>query len=393
MKKCIFTALALFSSISLFAEDSGVKAALSPYVERGEIPGYISILIDTNRTEMVIDGWADVENKIPLKADSLFRICSQTKGMCGTLVALLCVEGKLSLEDPVYKYLPEFRNLKRLEKGSDGKEYIVPCKETMLVRDVVSHGSGLDFQTPVSKVLGWNTVPLRVAAAISATYPLRKEPGTEYYYSNAGIDVAAAIVEVVTGERFEDHLQRRLLDPLGMKETTFFPKEEQLKRLVKIYGCETNGVCRLYGDGINYEHLLNRSTPGLDIHPSAGAGLFSTAVDLVKFYRMLAFEGLDEKGKRIIPKEVITDYLYKQQCRAKGNYSMGFWFSGDWFGHDGALKSVCLVEPKLHLVRFWMMNVVYEKPEQNRWHQYNVWQPVVDRFFDSNAGKHNAGSR
>ena len=94
------------ATASAMPDTAGVRAAMHPYVEKGELPGYVSILIDGDYNETVIDGWADVENRVPLKEDSLFRICSQTKGFCGTLVAKLCVEGKLSLEDPVYKYLP-----------------------------------------------------------------------------------------------------------------------------------------------------------------------------------------------------------------------------------------------------------------------------------------------
>jgi len=98
----------LSSGIALAVDSVGVKKALKPYVDRLEIPGYVSVLIDGDREEWVGDGWSDVEHRIPLRKDSLFRICSQTKGIVGAAAAKLIVEGKLSLDEPVSKYLPEF---------------------------------------------------------------------------------------------------------------------------------------------------------------------------------------------------------------------------------------------------------------------------------------------
>ena len=114
MKRIAILLLAA-AGTAVAADTAGVKKALRPYVESGEIPGYVSVLVDGDREEWVADGWSDVASRKPISKDSLFRICSQTKGVVGAAAAKLVVEGKLSLEDPVSKYLSEFAKLERVE--------------------------------------------------------------------------------------------------------------------------------------------------------------------------------------------------------------------------------------------------------------------------------------
>ena len=369
------------------ADTAGVRKALKSYVDRREIPGYVSVLVDGDREEWVADGWSDVAGRVPLKKDSLFRICSQTKGIVGAAAAKLIVEGKLSLDEPVSKYLPEFAKLERVVE-TNGTKTLVPVKNVMTVRDCLSHTGGLPFETRVSQVLGWTGAPLRVAAAAGAATPLLFEPGTSWKYSNAGLDVAGAIVEVVTGEKIEDHLKRVFFDPLGMKDTTFRPTAEQLKRLVSMYYVETNKTCRL----MPKYRPLREPYDSPDRWPSCGAGLFSTPQDLLEFYRMLAFGGVSRDGRRIMPEKAITGLLAVKQTPqdVKTAYSLGMFVEGEWFGHDGALKTAALLNPKRHAVWLWMMQCEYPG-RINRWHQYKVWRPVVNRFFEQTTGKGSNG--
>ena len=383
------TCAAIAAAAAVGAADSaGVKAALRPYVDRLEIPGYVSVLVDGDREEWVADGWSDVASQTPISKDSLFRICSQTKGMVGAAAAKLVVEGKLNLGDPVSKYLPEFAKLERVEDGKDGAKALVPVKNVLTVRDCLSHTGGFPFETKVSAALGWNGAPLRVAAAAGAATPLLFEPGTSWKYSNAGIDVAGAVVEKVTGEKIEAHLKRVLFDPLGMKDTTFHPTDEQLKRLVSMYYVETNKTCRHMP---KYRPLAEPyGSP--ERGASCGAGLFSTPRDMLEFYRMLAFGGISRDGRRVLPEKAITEILAVKQTPAdvKTAYSLGMFVEGSWFGHDGALKTAALLEPKRHAVWLWMMQCEYPG-RINRWHQYKVWKPVVDRFFAQRTGKGSNG--
>ena len=377
----------LSSGIALAVDSAGVRKALKPYVDRREIPGYVSVLIDGEHEEWVSDGWSDVEHRIPLRKDSLFRICSQTKGIVGAAAAKLIVEGKLSLDEPVAKYLPEFA---KLERGieTNGVKMIVPVRNVLKVRDCLSHTGGFPFETRVSSALGWCGAPLRVAAASAAATPLLFEPGTSWKYSNAGLDVAGAVIEKVTGERIEDHLKRVFFEPLGMKDTTFRPTAQQLKRLVSIYAVETNKTCRL----LPKYRPLPEPYDSPDRWPSCGAGLFSTPHDIVEFYRMLAFGGVSREGRRVLPEKAITELLAVKQTppSIKTAYSLGMFVEGEWFGHDGALKTAALLNPKRHAVWLWMMQCEYPG-RINRWHQYHVWKPVVNRFFEQSTGKGSNG--
>lgn len=369
-------------------DSAGVKAALKPYVDRLEIPGYVSVLVDGDREEWVADGWRDIASRKPISRDSLFRICSQTKGIVGAAAAKLVVEGKLSLDDPVSKYLPEFAKLERIAGEKDGAKTVVPVKNTLTVRDCLSHTGGFPFETKVSSALGWCGAPLRVAAAAGAATPLLFEPGTSWKYSNAGLDVAGAVVEKVTGEKIEQHLKRVFFDPLGMKDTTFHPTAKQLERLVSMYYVETNKTCR----HMPKYRPLSEPYDSPERGASCGAGLFSTPRDMLEFYRMLAFGGLSRDGKRILPEKSITELLAVKQTPpgVKTAYSLGMFVEGSWFGHDGALKTAALLEPKRHAVWLWMMQCEYPG-RINRWHQYKVWKPVVDRFFEQRTGKGSNG--
>ena len=387
MRNIVFLCVAAVAGAVDAADTAGVKAALKPYVDRLEIPGYVSVLIDGDREEWVADGWSDVATRKPITKDSLFRICSQTKGVVGAAAAKLVVEGKLSLDAPVSKYLPEFAKLERVVE-TNGVKTLVPVKNVMTVRDCLSHTGGFPFETRVSQALGWAGAPLRVAAAAGAATPLLFEPGTSWKYSNAGLDVAGAIVEAATGEKIEDHLKRVFFDPLGMKDTTFRPTSEQLKRLVSMYYVETNKTCR----PMPKYRPLREPYDSPDRGASCGAGLFSTPRDLLEFYRMLAFGGVSRTGRRVLPEKAVTDILAVKQTPqgVKTSYSLGMFVEGEWFGHDGALKTAALLNPKRHAVWLWMMQCEYPG-RINRWHQYRVWRPVVDRFFEQSAGKGSNG--
>ena len=129
----ILLCVLLASGVAFAVDSAGVRKALKPYVDRLEIPGYVSVLIDGEREEWVADGWSDVATKRPVTKDSLFRICSQTKGIVGAAAAKLIVEGKLSLDDPVSKYLPEFAKLERVVE-TNGTKTLVPVKTACRTR-------------------------------------------------------------------------------------------------------------------------------------------------------------------------------------------------------------------------------------------------------------------
>ena len=354
MKLRIFLALILAAlALPLAARDSGTHYAadaLKPFVESGELPGAISIFCSGDVQETACVGWANVENQIPMTVDRLFMQCSQTKGFCGVTVAMLVEEGKLSLDDPVAKYLPEFAELKIATKDEMGKPTTVPAKNTLTVRMVMNHTGGFPFEIPTKQKKGWPGLSLRETAREAAANPILFEPGTKVRYSNTGIDIGAAVVEVVTGKPWEVFLKERVLDPLGMKETTFNPSDERLKDSISLYVIKAEQKPKF----LAYNRWMPLPHNGPDVHPSAGAGLWTTAADQVKFYRMLMNLGVADNGTRLLKEETVKTLLAATtRPEGLGGYSLGLGanFKNGDMAHGGAWGTSCTVNwRRKHLV-------------------------------------------
>ena len=334
--------------------DFAVKS-LSKFVRSGEYPGMISILYKDGIQETACIGYANVEKKIPISPDQLFMQCSQTKGFCGVTIAILVEEGKLSLDDPVAGYLPEFRNLKVKIKDKDGKESIVPAKNVLTIRMVMNHTGGFNFEIPTKNKKGWPSLSLRDTAREAAGIPLNFEPGTQAKYSNTGIDIGAAVIEVITGKPWEQFLKERVLDPLGMSSSTFNPSDEQLKKSIQMY-IVNPGAKAVYEA---FHPAMPLPHNGKNVHPSAGAGLWTTASDQLKFYKMLMNKGVGDNGVRILQKETVEKLLLTSTRPAgMSGYSLGLWVQKDGFvGHGGAFGTSCMVNPEKKLLQLWVVQL------------------------------------
>lgn len=316
--------------------------AVKPYIMSGELPGIISVFCKDNIQETVCAGWADVDQKRPVTMDNIFMQCSQTKGFCGVTIAILVEEGKLSLDDPVSKYLPEFKNLQVKVKDANGKMTTVPAKNTLTVRMVMNHTGGFPFEIPTKSKKGWTALSLRDTAKEAASLPLLFEPGSRVTYSNTGIDIGAAVIEVVTGKPWEVFLKERVLEPLGMNNSTFTPTDEQLANSISLYFVSKDQKARFLA--------FNKAMPlphnGPTVHPSAGAGLWTTAADQLKFYKMLMNLGVGENGVRILKEETVKSIIATSTRPAKlGDYSLGLAanFKNGTIGHGGAWGTNCTV--------------------------------------------------
>ena len=348
----LFLLLAAFA-LPLAARESNTHYAadaLKPFVDSGELPGAISILCSGDVQETACLGWANVEEQLPMTTTRLFMQCSQTKGFCGVTVAMLVEEGKLSLDDPVSKYLPEFAELKIAAKDEMGKPTTVPAKNTLTLRMVMNHTGGFPFEIPTKKQKGWPGLSLRDTAREAAANPILFEPGTQVRYSNTGIDIGAAVVEVVTGKPWEIFLKERVLDPLGMTETTFTPADERLKDSISLYFIKAGDKPKF----LEYNRWMPLPHNGPDVHPSAGAGLWTTAEDQLKFYRMLMNLGVGDNGVRLLKEETVKTLLATTTRPVElGHYSLGLGanFEKGTMGHGGAWGTSCTVNwRKKHLV-------------------------------------------
>ena len=172
-------------------KDSGTHfaaKAVAPYVEKGILPGVISVFYNNGVQEVTCAGYADVELKRPINFDNAFMQCSQSKGFCGVTIAILVEEGRLNLDDPVAKYLPEFEKLWVLDSDTNGVRRLVRAKNALTVRHVMNHTGGYPLELPNYQAMGGiaRRMPLRSVAAMAATMPLEFEPGTKARYSNCG---------------------------------------------------------------------------------------------------------------------------------------------------------------------------------------------------------------
>ena len=379
----MFTVAALFAAAVSGAFAGGMKEALQPYVDSGELPGAISILYDNGREETVCVGYADVAAKRAITADDPFMQCSQTKGFCGVTIAKLVEEGCLNLDDPVSKYLPEFGTLWVLESEADGVRTLRKAKNTLTVRMVMNHTGGFPFEIPAKQGSvpggGWSGgMPIRSVAAEAAALPLLFEPGTSTRYSNTGIDIGAAVVEKITGKKWQDYLKETVLDPLGMKETWFWPSDEQLARQIEMYDCR-QGAAATY----RRQHDMEQR-PYNDSHvfASAGAGLWTTANDQLKFYKMLMNLGVGDNGVRILKEETVKSLLAASSRPANlGGYSLGLNApvtdgENEWFGHGGAFGTNCSVNWHKKQLKLWVVQLNgYPRP----WDQAR--DKAADEFF------------
>lgn len=343
------------------------KDALTPFVQSGQLPGAINVFYKNGIQETTCVGYADVAAGHPITMDDVFMQCSQTKGFCGVTIAILIEEGKISLDDPVSKYLPEFKELWVLASNKDGVKTLVRAKNTLTIRMVMNHTGGFPFEICAKqgniKGGGWSGgAPLRQTAAIAAASPLLFEPGTKTQYSNTGIDIGAAIVEVVTGQRWEDFLQERVLTPLGMESSSFWPSDRALETQVEMYDCVKDAPAKYRLQNGMQQRPYNDS----HVFASAGAGLWTTANDQLKFYKMLMNLGVGDNGVRILKEETVKELLAKStRPKGMGGYSLGLSAPEEdkedaWFGHGGAWGTNCMVNWHRKELKLWVVQLCGE---------------------------------
>ena len=375
MKKLLFL-LAISFCLSASAQKKVIdsktnfaREALQPYVDRGELPGAISIFYNNGVQETCCIGYANVEQKRPIRLDNVFMQCSQTKGFCGVTIAKLVEEGKLSLDDPVSKYLPEFKELWVQDSDKDGIKTLHKAKNVLTVRMVLNHTGGFPFECSAKRSDvrggGWSGgAPLRQVASIAAGSPIMFEPGTRDMYSNTGIDIGAAIVEVITGMKWENYLKKEVLDPLGMKSTWFWPTDKQLKTQVEMYDTH-EGAPATYRLENGWEQ---RPYNDSHVFASAGAGLWTTANDQLKFYKMLMNLGVGDNGVRILKEETVKSILaVTTRPDNLGGYSLGLNApkkdgENEWFGHGGAWGTNCMVNWHKKQLKLWVAQLNGPQP-------------------------------
>jgi CubicO group peptidase (beta-lactamase class C family) len=337
---------------------AAVPQALQRFVDDQTIAGAVTLVARHDRILRVDTiGQADLAQGRPMKADSLFWIASMTKPMTAVTVLMLQDEGRLSVDDPVEKHLPEFKGQWLLAESNADRRVLVRPPRPVTIRDLLTHTSGLS-DVPAAR---WDATLAEQVVAY-AREPLRFPPGSRWEYCNPGINTLGRIVEVVSGEPFADFLERRLLNPLGMKDTTFWPTPAQAKRLAKSYQPKTDGA-GLEETGIFF---LQGGLSDRRRAPRPAGGLFSTARDMARFYQMMLNDGV-WRGRRLLSSEAVAQLTRTQtgdlQTGFVDGMSFGFGFavvkapqgvtamlSPGTFGHGGAYGTQSWADPARDLI-------------------------------------------
>ena len=368
--------------------DSGTtfaQEALQQYVASGRLPRAISVLYNNGIQETCCIGYADPRTKRPITMDDAFMQCSQTKGFCGVTIAKLVEEGKISLDDPVSKYLPEFSTLWVLDGKTDSTMTLHKAKNVLTVRMCLNHTGGFPFECSAKRKDvrggGWSGgAPIRQVASIAAESPIMFEPGTKALYSNTGIDIGAAVVETVTGMKWEKYLKETVLDPLGMKDTWFWPTDKQIENKIELFNIKEGQPSEWLEENPWEQRPYNDS----HVFASAGAGLWSTANDQLKFYKMLMNLGVGDNGVRILKEETVKSILaVSTRPAGLGDYSLGLTApvvdSEDaWFGHGGAWGTNCVVNWHKKQLKLW---VVQASSGKRFWGE--AMAAAAEKFFNS----------
>jgi len=244
-------------------------------------------------------GYRDLARTSPMRTDAIFRIYSMTKTVTTVAVLMLMEEGKLNLDDPVEKFLPEFAHMQVFAGGSADAPLLRPAKNKITLQQLLTHtagfatgGAGYEEATRLLERADLHgSANLEEFSRSLSRVPLAVEPGTRFSYDGTQIEVAARIVEVVSGQSFEAFVRQRILDPLRMADTGFSVPMDKRDRIVDITVMGADGKLRL-DDGPSAVH------PGVMLNPytSGAGGLYSTAPDFMRLCRMLLDGGTLHDG-------------------------------------------------------------------------------------------------
>ncbi|RFC43085.1 MAG: beta-lactamase class C family [Verrucomicrobia bacterium] len=332
-----------------------VSSKMGEFVEKGVVSGAVTLVANKKGIEhWEAVGKSDLASGREMQKTDLFWIASMTKPMTALCVLMLQERGLLSVEDPVEKYLPEFKGQWLLEHKEKDRLSLVRPSRAVTLRDLLTHTSGLGDVKPPR--------PSSSLAELAMGYahePLQFEPGSKWSYSNPGINTLGRIVEVVSGEKFSSFIQGNLFDPIGMKDTTFWPTKEQAKRLAKSYNANKE-TGKLEETSI---YFIQGNLSGRQRTAFPAGGLFSTTGDVARLYRML-LNGGELKGKRLLQPETVALMTSTQSGEIKTGFvdgmSWGLGFqvvkepqgvtaglSQGSFGHGGAYATQSWGDPKV----------------------------------------------
>lgn len=308
-----------------------IGPVMQRYVQENKLAGLLTMIARNGQVvHFETYGMMDREAGKPMQRDAIFRIYSMTKPITSVAVMMLYEEGRFQLDDPVSKYIPEFKDLKVYAGGTSGNMQVTPSEHDITIRHLLTHTSGLTYgffsNTPVdslylkAEVLS-NEGTLQDMIDKLSHIPLLYQPGSTWHYS-VSLDVLGYFVEVLSGMPFDQFLVQRIFQPLGMKDTGFYVPKDKVHRLGANYGPDENG-------GIT---VIDKPTTSAFAEPtrflSGGGGLISTASDYIRFAQML-LNGGELEGTRLLGRKTVefmmTNHIPEELVVSPGvGFGLGF---------------------------------------------------------------------
>jgi CubicO group peptidase (beta-lactamase class C family) len=366
---------------------AGIEKLLKDAVDRKQVAGASALVSRSGKVVYrTTAGWQDIEAKKPLTDRTIFRIASMTKPITSAAVLMLVDDGKLRTSDPVSKYLPEFRNLRVLVVGKDGKATTQPARREITVHDLLTHTSGISYTFANRPRLGELYVKAGVSDGISDTpgtiadnvkrlakLPLAHQPGTAFEYG-LNTDVLGRLVEVVSGKTLAEFFRERLFDPLKMNDTYFILPRGKRDRLSALYTFGPDKALHRVGDKpVKMGTLTFSATYPIQDkgrYYSGGGGLVSTIDDYHNFLRLMLNRG-ELNGKRLLKPETVDRMMSNQIGKLSlgpGGVKFGYGFgvqekdrpggpSAGTYSWGGIFYTAFWVDPKQEVIGILMTQV------------------------------------
>lgn len=351
--KAAVALLAMVTASGVRAEAQPATAVLQPFVDRGEIAGAVVLITDRDTVlEFGTVGFADIAAQTPMARDGVFWLASTYKPFVGTAMMMMVEEGRIDLDAPVSTYLPGFDPPVGTFDAAGAVTATHPTARPVTVRMLLSHTGGINPAAPPIRT-GPPPPTLAELATSYAQGPLLFEPGARFSYSNASVDTAARVVEMVSGQTFDRFLRERLLEPLGMTDTSFCLAEPQRPRRPVSYYMPQDSTELAPAPTDFFAYALSDQCEDVRAFPT----MFSTATDLARFAQMLLNGGtldgrhylsqasidemtrsqLSEEVEKTVPGSGPPDYI---------SYGLGWGVSrtGSYF-HPGVAMTDIIVDP------------------------------------------------
>ena len=355
-----------------------IDSVMQRYVNENKLPGMITMIARKGKL-VNFKEYGSLNEGSPMRSDAIFRIASMTKPVTSVAIMILFEEGRLNLDDPVSKYIPEFKDLKVFSSKDINGVHLEKQIKLMTIKHLLTHTSGLGsgaedtYIDSLYRIANINEGTLKEEIQKLTQIPLKYQPGTRWHYG-LSTDVLGYIIENVSGQSLDMFFKERIFQPLHMVDTDYSIPEDKLNRVAAVYSMSDNGIKIL-----NIPEINNVSAPAKNIR--GNGGLLSTATDYMIFSQMLLNKG-EYNGSRILKREtvelitsnqltdeIMPDDVFLSKIMSGMGFGLGFAIMKDEshankigsvgsFWWSGAANTYFFIDPKEDLILIFMTQFV-----------------------------------